>query len=137
MKLIWVHPDCLHRQSPAYRAHPESPSIFVWDDEELRRAGWSLKRIGFVYECLLDLPVVIRRGDPVREVQAYMQEAGCDGIVTVASPDPRIQSQAAAMKAGVLPEDSFVDIKGAIDLRRFSRYWPKAEAALRRSAPEP
>ncbi len=25
MKLIWVHPDCLHRQSPAYRAHPESP----------------------------------------------------------------------------------------------------------------
>jgi hypothetical protein len=130
MKLLWVHADCLHRHSPAYRAHPDSPSLFVWDDGELQRAGWSLKRIGFVYECLLDLPVTIRRGDPVNEVLRFAHELQCSGVVTTASPDPRIQAQAAAIGAQVLPLEPFVELKGKLDLGRFSRYWRKAEAAL-------
>jgi hypothetical protein len=132
MKLIWVHADCLHRQSPAYRAYPDSPSLFVWDDAELQRAGWSLKRIGFIYECLLDLPVTIRRGDPVREVLSFAEESRSSGIVTMASPDPHIQAQAAAMDAEILPPEPFVELKGKLDLARFSRYWRKAEPALLR-----
>jgi len=130
MKLIWVHADCLHRQSPAYRAYPNSPSLFVWDDAELQRAGWSLKRIGFIYECLLDLPVTIRRGDPVSEVLRFAEELRCSGIATVASPDPHIQAQSAAMSAETLLMEPFVDRKRQFDLRRFSRYWRKAEPAL-------
>jgi hypothetical protein len=130
MKLIWVHEDCLHRDSPAWRAFPNSPALFVWDDAELRKAGWSLKRIGFVYECLLDLPVTIRRGDPVSEALRFSGELGSSRIVTVASPDPRIQRQAAAMGAEVLPVEPFVELKGKVDLARFSRYWRKAEASL-------
>lgn len=130
MKLIWVHAECLHRLSPSYRAYPNSPSLFVWDDVELQRTGWSLKRIGFVYECLLDLPVTIRRGDPVNEVLRFAQELHCSGIATMASPDPRIQAQAAAMGAEILELEPFVELKGKLDLARFSRYWRKAEAAL-------
>jgi hypothetical protein len=130
MNLIWVHADCLHRQSPAYRAYPDAPSIFVWDDAELRRAGWSLKRIGFVYECLLDLPVFIRRGDPVAEVLGFAREMQCSGITAMASPDPRIQAQAAAMGAEMLPLEPFVELKEAPDLRSFSRYWRKVESTV-------
>jgi hypothetical protein len=130
MNLIWVHADCLHRQSPAYRAYLDSPSVFVWDDAELQRAGWSLKRIGFIYECLLDLPVSIRRGDPVKEALGLAEELRCSGIVTTASPDPHIQAQAAAMGAEVLPLEPFADVKGIVDLRRFSRYWRKVEPSL-------
>jgi hypothetical protein len=130
MKLIWIHADCLHRASPAYRAYPDSPSLFVWDDAELQRAGWSLKRIGFIYECLLDLPVTIRRGDPVSEVRRFAQELQCSGIATMASPDPRIQAQAAAMGAEIVPLEPFVELRGILDLARFSRYWRKAESAL-------
>lgn len=130
MKLIWVHADCLHRESPAFCAYPDAPSLFVWDDAELQRAGWSLKRIGFVYECLLDLPVTIRRGDPVVEVLRFAEELRCSGVATVASPDPRIQAQAAAMGAEVLSPEPFVAVKGKLDLTRFSRYWRKAERIL-------
>jgi hypothetical protein len=130
MKLIWVHADCLHRRSPAYLAYPDSPSVFVWDDAELQRSGWSLKRIGFIYECLLDLPVTIRRGDPVEEVLRFSQESGCSGVVTMASPDPRIQAQAVAVGAEILPGEPFVEVKGKVDLKRFSRYWRKAGLAL-------
>lgn len=125
MTLIWVHHDCLHRASPAYCAYPDAPSLFVWDDEQLRRDGWSMKRIGFVYECLLDLPVLIRRGDPVAEVRRFMREAECSGVATVATPDPHLTAQAKEMGAEILPEESFVSVKGELDLRRFSRYWSK------------
>lgn len=131
MKLIWVHEDCLHRASPAFRAAGAgSPALFVFDDAELERAGWTLKRIGFIYECLLDLPVTIRRGDPAVEVPRFAAEQGCTGFVTVASPDRRIQRIAAGIGAEVLPEDPFVEIKGKVDLARFSRYWRKAERVL-------
>jgi hypothetical protein len=130
MKLIWVHSDCLHRRSPAYRDNPESPSIFIWDDAELKRTGWSLKRIGFVYECLLDLPVFIQRGDPVVEVPRYAAALGCSGIVTVETPDPHLKRQIAAMKVEVLAAEPFVELTGKVDLRRFSRYWQKAQTRL-------
>ena len=130
MKLIWVHADCLHRQSPAYLAYPDSPSIFVWDDAELQRTGWTMKRIAFVYECLLDLPVTIRRGDPVLEVRRFMEEQECSGVVTVATPDLHLQAQAKSLKAEILEWEPFVKVTGKLDLRRFSRYWTKVEGLL-------
>ena len=130
MKLIWVHADCLHRQSPAYQADPNSPSLFVWDDAELERAQWSLKRISFIYECLLDLPVTIRRGDPIREIPQFADEMQCSGLVTMASPDPHFQAQASALGAEILPLEPFVEVKGKVDLARFSRYWRKVEGIL-------
>jgi deoxyribodipyrimidine photo-lyase len=130
MRLIWVHVDCLHRQSPAYLAHPDAPSLFVWDDAELQRAGWALKRIGFIYECLLDLPAVIRRGDPVEELRRYASEMHCEGIVTMATPDPHLKQQIAALHAEAMPQEPFVNLTGKVDLKRFSRYWQKAQAVI-------
>lgn len=132
MKLIWVHADCLHRHSAAYQAHPDSPSIFVWDDAEMQRVGFSLKRIGFIYECLLDLPVTIRRGDPVAEVQRFALELRCSGVVAMASPDPRLIAQAKQLGAEILSPEPFVQVEGRVDLARFSRYWRKVEGALLR-----
>jgi len=130
MPVIWVHADCLHPESPALRAFPDAPAIFVWDDAELQRSGWTLKRIGFVYECLLELPVVIRRGDPVVEVPRFAVEQQESHIVTVASPDIHLQKQTAAMRAEALPEDPFVVLRGHVDLGRFARYWRRAERAV-------
>jgi deoxyribodipyrimidine photo-lyase len=65
------------------------------------------------------------------EVLRFAQELRCSGIATMASPDPRIQAQAAAMGAEILPLEPFVELKGKLGLPRFSRYWRKAEAALR------
>lgn len=130
MKVIWVHADCLHRQSPAYLAYPDAPSIFVWDDTELQRTGWTMKRIAFIYECLLDLPVAIRRGDPVLEVRRFMEEQHCSEVVTVSTPDPHLQGQAKTLNAEILEWEPFVKVEGKLDLRRFSRYWTKVESVL-------
>ena len=130
MKLIWVHQGCLHNLSPAYLAHPGSPSIFVFDEAELTRSGFTMKRIGFLYECLLELPVVLRRGDPVQQVPLFARQMHCSGIVTMASPDPYLQAQTLTMGAQAIPQKPFTTVKGPLDLTRFSRYWRRVESQL-------
>ncbi len=130
--IVWVHGDCLSPLGPALAAHPGAPAIFVWDEALLERWQISTKRLVFIYECLLDLPVTIRRGDVAREVLAFADEHGAAQIVTAESVSPRFAAIAkqlrAAREVSVLPVDPFADIPGQIDLRRFSRYWQKAES---------
>ncbi len=121
-KLFWMHADCLC-------APPSNDAVFVFDDEQLKAAGWGLKRLMFVYECLLELPVEIRRGPTVQT----LLETGAE-LVTVDSPDPWIREQIRQLQlqttVQVLPPPVFVDLKEPVDLKRFARYWKRAEPKL-------
>ena len=121
--VTWVHDDCLFQFG-------NGPAVYVWDDQYLRSQGWALKRIGFVYECLLELPVEIRRGDTLAEVRRFAQEHGTDQVVTMQTPDTRLTALARALDAEVIVPEPFVNIKGPVNLRRFSQYWRKAEPHL-------
>jgi hypothetical protein len=62
MRIAWMHPDCL---SDAWFT-PDDQAVFIFDDAYLAASGWGLKRILFVYETLLELPVEIHRGSTLR-----------------------------------------------------------------------
>ncbi len=133
MKLHWLHADCLNAD---WLDFARGPAVFVFDDRQLDADGWSLKRIGFVYECLLELPgVEIRRGPLAETLAQLLQEHHLDSILTVRTPVPWLQAQAADLGARnirvewVTPEP-LVPLSGWVDLRRFSRYWRRAEAVL-------
>lgn len=131
--IIWVHGDCLSPKNPALQEYPHAPALWVWDDALLEEWQISLKRIVFIYECLLELPVTIRRGDVVAQVVAFAQEHGADGVVTAASPSPRFEAicnaieDTSSLEVEVWSPDRFVDYDGYIDLKRFSRYWRVAQ----------
>ena len=130
-QIIWLHGDCLSPEGPAFQAQPEAPAIWVWDDKLIDEWQLSLKRMVFIYECLLELPVVIRRGDVAAEVIAFAIESGANQVVTADSPSPRFQDICQKIKRSisveVLPPEPFVRYDGYIDLKRFSRYWRVAE----------
>lgn len=133
MKLHWLHTDCLNT---SWVDPTAGPAVFIFDDRQLEAECWSLKRIGFVYECLLHLPgVEIWRGPMVESLTSLCHSRQLSGIRTVRTPDPWLQDQAGILKAGnfqidwVDPEP-FVTLAGPLDLRRFSRYWRKAEPGL-------
>ncbi|MFM2158294.1 MAG: hypothetical protein RLZZ124_768, partial [Cyanobacteriota bacterium] len=94
----------------------------------------SLKRIGFLYECLLELPVSLRRGQVAAEVLAFARAHGADGIVTSAGTDPRVAAICAELElelpVQVLEPEPFVALREPLDLGRFSRYWRRAERAV-------
>lgn len=130
--IVWVHGDCLSPENPALQEYPDAPAIWVWDEALLEEWQISLKRIAFIYECLLELPVIIRHGDVAREVVAFAKEQGADGVVTAESPSPRFQQicdriENASLEVEIWSPEPFVNYDGYIDLKRFSRYWRVAQ----------
>jgi len=112
--------------------YPDAPAIWVWDDALIDEWQLSLKRIKFIYECLLKLPVVIRRGDVATEIVAFAEECDRHAVVTATSPSPRFKDicQKIALPITVLPIEPFFEYEGYIDLKSFSRYWKVAQRHL-------
>jgi hypothetical protein len=131
MPIIWIHGDCLSPQNPALEEYPNTPAIWVWDDALIEEWQLSLKRLTFIYECLLELPVVIRRGDVAKEVLAFAKEHHANKVVTANSPSPRFDAICddieRSLELEVFEVEPFFDYDGYIDLKRFSRYWKVAE----------
>jgi len=129
--ILWIHADALSPNQPALDEFPDAPAIYVWDDALLEEWNISLKRIVFLYECLLELPVTIRRGDVAEQVIAFAKEHGAARIVTVESVSPRFEAILARLErefeVEVILPDALVDYDGEIDLKRFSRYWATAQ----------
>ncbi|MGC5195684.1 FAD-binding domain-containing protein [Aphanothece microscopica] len=132
--IVWVHGEALGPTNPALRAWPAAPALFVFDRALIEALGLSRKRLGFLYECLLELPVTLRQGDVADEVLAFAARHGADGVVTCAAVDPRFgrirERVAARLPVRVLEPEPFVALDPAPDLRRFSRYWRRAEPAV-------
>ena len=72
--IVWLHGDGLSPQNPALVANEGAPAVFVFDDALLTQWQIGLKRVVFLYESLLELPVSIRRGDVAAEVSAFARE---------------------------------------------------------------
>ncbi len=129
--IIWIHGDCLSPKNPALEEYPDTPAIWVWDDALLEKWQISLKRITFIYECLLELPVTIRRGDVATEVFAFAEEHNATQVITTNSPSFRFEKICdrieESLELEVLEVEPFFDYDGFIDLKRFSRYWKVAE----------
>jgi hypothetical protein len=129
--VVWVHGDGLSPQDVALMANAGAPAVFVFDDALLEQWQIGLKRITFLYESLLEMPVTIRRGDVAAEVAAFALEHGATRIVTSESVSPRFVATCKAiskkMPSGsrleVMKVEPFVEVAGRLDLKRFSRYW--------------
>lgn len=124
--IAWIHADNLNPHQPALRDDPSA--IFVWDDELLDEWNISFKRIVFIYECLLELPVTIRRGNVADQVIRFAEEHDATHIITAESPSPRFDwIKSKLEKAGytveVKADPPFVQPYNSPDLKRFSRYW--------------
>lgn len=129
--IVWIHGDCLSPYNPVLQKYPDAPAIWVWDEALIEEWQLSLKRIAFIYECLLELPVVIRRGDVAQEILAFAQEHDANLVVTAKSPSPRFDDICNQMEVSIAVEvlevEPFFDYDGYIDLKRFSRYWKVAQ----------
>ena len=129
--VIWINGDCLSPQNPALQAYPQAPALWVWDDALIGEWQIGLKRLTFIYECLLELPVEIRRGNVAAEVLAFAKEHNTNLVVTTDSPSPRFNDIChqieKSVKLEVLAVEPFFEYDGYIDLKRFSRYWKVAQ----------
>ncbi len=131
--IVWVHGDSLSPTSAALSAYPEAPALFVFDNQLITDGCLSFKRIVFIYECLLEMPVIIRRGDIASQVLAFAREQDATQIVTTRSPSTYFGQVVGGLekhiKVEILEEPPFAR-EQHYELMRFSRYWSKAQASV-------
>jgi deoxyribodipyrimidine photo-lyase len=130
--LVWVHDGMLSPAHPAVAVG--AMHWFVWDDAWVAQQKLSAHRIDFMASalfCPAIHPANLSVADLLLEAA---REGGCDAIATGATPDPRlkrtIDTLSRQIKIDVIPDRPFVELKGSVDLARFSKYWSKAEKAL-------
>ena len=129
--IVWVHEEALGPANPALEDFPGAPALFVFDEAWIRGQRISRKRLGFLYESCLELPLTIRKGEVVQEVLAFARRHGADGVVTSRAVDPRLNRITAAidreLPLWILDGIPFVKLTHPPRLGRFSRYWRAAE----------
>jgi len=137
--IIWLHGDCLSPHHPAFQVYPEAMALWVWDEALLLEWRISLKRLVFIYESLLELPVEIYRGDVVTEISKFAQQQGATKVVTANSPSPRFKEICQDIRTKLSLEVEVLAIapfippaspEAPLDLKRFSRYWRVAQKEL-------
>ena len=132
--VLWVHEEALGPRNPALLAWPEAPALFVFDTTWIEEAAISRKRLAFLYESALELPVTLRQGDVAAEVIGFAKRHNADGVVSSTPVDPRLERIAEAidqqLPLELLAPDPFVALSRPPRLGRFSRYWREAESVV-------
>ena len=131
--LIWIHTDGLNSNFEAFAAHPDSAAVFVWDREWAETERISLKRLVFLAECLAEMPphVEICVGDMAANLLEAANRSGATHVIAQRTPDPRLQAAATTISRHLpviwVDPPEFVSGSREFDLKRFSRYWQRAQ----------
>lgn len=135
--LKWHHTDSLNPSASWLLPYVDTSSVFVWDTGWLVPNRISLKRVLFLAECLQEMPasVELRVGEPADELLDAARFARADHILAQRTPDPRLCAAAAVVNRQIpvvwVDVPAFVPSSRGFDLKRFSRYWKRAqESAL-------
>lgn len=126
--LIWLHEEALRVSHPVFKAAPaQARAIALWDDDYFRSAGYTRKRLIFIYETLCELPVDIIQGNTLRVIR----ELAPPTLYIPATSNPLIMKIIGLLQEFVsvetVEDEAFAIIKKATEFRRFFQYWNKAE----------
>ena len=126
--LICLHEDALRITHPIFKFAPTgTKAIYVWDDEYLRRANYSLKRLVFLYETLCDLPVDVVRGATRTVVMAMTPAMLYVPATNNPSLLPLFAGISPATPLTFVDDDIFAVMEKTSEARRFFQYWSKVE----------
>jgi hypothetical protein len=126
--LIWLHEEALRATHPVFEAAPEGTKcIFIWDDEYLTKANYSLKRLVFIYEALCELPVDIIKGQTVPLIKQL--EPSKLYVPTTNNPLllETVKSLASVVSLESVPDEVFVPKDKSKTSSRFFQYWKQAQ----------
>ncbi|MEM6749277.1 MAG: hypothetical protein AAGA57_02870 [Planctomycetota bacterium] len=130
--LTWLHHEDLSPQSPAWLAARQAhggvaPAVVILDRPRIAHRRYTLKRVVFMYECAIDAGAPIYEGDPLDLLPQLLAQHNADKLYATRTADPRITAQGARLGVQWIDPPAFVTLPGDVDLKRFSRYWRKAE----------
>ena len=139
--LIVLHEDALRSSHPIFNNETKSLSahnnwekpVFIWDPDYFSDAGYSFKRLVFIYETLSALSVDIYYGKMNDVIIQLIQEKALTNLFIPETPNPQLRQfinyASTLVPTHVIDDEAFVSLDRSPDLGRFFRYWNKAKKA--------
>ena len=128
MQLLYIHDKGLGDNQPIFsRMTPNSRALFIWDDAYFKKRNYSLKRLVFIYETLISMPVEIVLG----ETSEIVNDLAPKKIITTYTADielRRLMSETFKdFELELVYPKAFVHINDEFNFTRFFKYWNKAK----------
>jgi len=144
---IWVHEDALSRNHLVFETAGENArAVFIWDSAYFERQAYSLKRLTFIYECLIDmqqggadgakLNLEVFHGDTETILREFCISEGQENNPLYMADTPNLVFLKIANKLGqdipveMVKNSPFIEVPDDVDMTRFFRFWNRS----RRSA---
>lgn len=110
---------------PLFEEYPHLPKLFIYDEEQLKADQFSIKRIQFIADALVEIPDIrVMKG----VTQDILKTLGVTEIVSQDTPSQDIKERLAASQVEWVPEEAFVSYSGS--LKRFMGFWRAIEPQL-------
>ena len=128
MQLLYIHDKGLGDNQPIFsRMTPDSKALFIWDDAYFKKRNYSLKRLVFIYETLISMPVEIVHGKTLEIVK----EIAPKKVITPYTSDLElrllIREMSGEFELEFVYPKAFVHIDDKFHFTRFFKYWNKAK----------
>jgi deoxyribodipyrimidine photolyase len=142
--LVWIHEDAISQNHPVFKVSEISDKnnqaniykIFVWNKNYFKKKNYSLKRLVFIYESLLEEGFQIVADDSKNEQKIeeilinFCLENGVKKIYSAKTLDidlTQIQKNLSAkFDHQIIADEIFVDVDEKMKFNRFFNYWKKA-----------
>jgi deoxyribodipyrimidine photo-lyase len=122
--VIWVHDEMLNATHPLMKRPEEK--VFIFDPHYYK--NWSMLRLQFIADCLVEMPdVSVWVGD----TQTVLKQLNVQKILTQATPNDHLQQQVLGFSTHWYEEEMVCEktIKPD-DLKSFSKFWKKASKSF-------
>lgn len=130
--LIWIHEDTLNPNHPIFTHYAGAPAVFIFDDAMWSRHPAARKRIMFIYESVLELPVTIHKGDTLAILREQLKATNTTALAIPHTVDTRIRTLAHQLESEGIPVDwvrapSLADKVVSPMPRRFFQFWNRVK----------
>ncbi|BBP45232.1 hypothetical protein THMIRHAS_06050 [Thiosulfatimonas sediminis] len=132
-RLIWLHDEALALFN-VDELLPEDRVVFVWDNDYFRNKGWSLSRMVFLYESLLDLPypnLQVYQGETVSVLRQLVKQNEMAEVFVYRPFEPDLQEIAKELSKSVTMV--LLDVPSSLTSPlttvppRFYKFWKQVE----------
>lgn len=132
--LIIIHEEALRISHPVFTLAPiNTKAIFIWNENYLINANYSLKRLVFIYEIICQLPIDIIHRNPVETINEIKPTI----IYMLATNNSLLLIEIDQLKRlfniEIVQDESFLENQLAHKeklVKRFFQYWKHAETSI-------
>ena len=126
-KILLLHEKALRYRFDFDQTLNDFKAIHIWDDAYYRMQRYSFKRLVFIYETLLELPLEIIHGNTLDVLKAQnveqivIPQTGDQALTNLFKEIEKIKT------VQYLSETPFVPIDRTFQFKRFFKYWNQAK----------